>query len=132
DRLNCFVYIYDAGFNLVRRIPDQVPQDAYQGACVWDLDGNSIYGVFDTPVAAAFDAQGRIYVSEYGNNRVQVLDQNGDSLGGFGSDLFQYPWGVAVDHRGRVVVADTENQRIAFFTMDYSGGAPVASFVLEL
>jgi sugar lactone lactonase YvrE len=131
DRLNCFVYIYDAGFNLVRRLPDQIPDDAYQGACVFDEPGNSMFGVFDTPVAAAFDAQGRIFISEYGNNRIQILDANGDSLGGFGHDQLQYPWGVFVDQRGRVVVADTENQRIAFFNVDLSG-PPDALLVFEL
>ena len=131
DRLNCFVYIYDAGFNLVRRIPDAIPPDAYQGACVFDEDGNSTFGVFDTPVAAAFDAHGRTYISEYGNNRIQILDPNGDSLGGFGSDQLQYPWGVFVDQHGRVVVADTENQRIAFFDVDLSG-PPDATLLFEL
>ena len=132
DRFSCFVYIYDAGFNLIRRIPDQVPDDAYLRGCVFDESGNSVFGVFDTPVAAAFDAQGRIYISELGNNRIQILDWNGDPLGAFGSDQLQGPWGVFVDQRGRVVVADTENQRVAFFNVDLSGPQPAALLVFEL
>ena len=131
DRLNCFIYIYDSGFNLKRQIPEVVSPDAYQGACVYD-EAAAPLGVFSAPVAAAIDTLGHIYISDYDNNRIQILDLEGNPLGEFGRELLQYPWGVVVDHKGRVAVADTENQRLAFFTVDYSGASPVASYVFEL
>ena len=131
NRNNCFVQIYDSGFNLLRQIPEAAPSQEEQGSCYWDEEAAPL-GVFSSPVAAAIDAQGHVYISDYDNNRIQILDLQGNSVGEFGRELFQYPWGVVVDHKGRVAVADTENQRIAVFTVDYSGSAPVASFVFEL
>ena len=131
DRLNCFVYIYDSGFNLLRQIPDVPPANPTQGGCLWDEQAAPL-GYFSSPVAAAFDNNGHLYISDYDNNRIQILDSDGNSLGEFGRELFQYPWGVAVDQYGRVMVADTENQRLAIFTVDYSGATPDAQFQFEL
>jgi hypothetical protein len=132
DLINSVVFIYDSGFNLVQQVPENIHQDAFPGsaACVWDE--NAPLGNFCTPVAAAIDNAGRIYISEYDNNRIQVLDFNGNPLGYFGSSDLQYPWGITLDHRGRLVVADTENQRFAFFNVDFTTGPPVSTFIFEL
>ena len=34
-------------------------------------------GEFDQPHALAIDSQGRLFVGDRGNNRVQILDQDG-------------------------------------------------------
>ena len=135
DRFQSFVFIYDAGFNLIKQIPEEIPPDAYpgSGACVYDPDAP--LGTFCTPVMAAIDTAGHIYVSEYDNNRIQVLDENGNPISYFGGSDLAYPWGITLDHLGRLVVADTENQRIAFFNLEYPGGPslpPQATFQFEL
>ena len=72
------------------------------------------------PKGVAIDAQGRIYVADSGNNRIEVLDANGAPVATWGSQgtgpgQFQEPWGVAVAPDGTVYVADTWNHRIEKF-----------------
>ena len=63
----------------------------------------------------------KIYVAEYGNARVQILNENltfyrtfGSS--GSGNGQFQYPYDVSFDSTGNVYVADSNNHRIQVFT----------------
>jgi predicted membrane-bound mannosyltransferase/DNA-binding beta-propeller fold protein YncE len=65
---------------------------------------------------------GRVYVADSGNHRIQVYDADGsflDQWGGSGTEpgRFNEPWGLLVtdDH---VYVADTWNHRIQKFTLD--------------
>jgi DNA-binding beta-propeller fold protein YncE len=60
---------------------------------------------------------GNLIVCEFGNNRLQLFDADGVSLGIYGGagrepGQLAYPWGVAVDGRGRVFVVDAGNNRI--------------------
>jgi DNA-binding beta-propeller fold protein YncE len=71
----------------------------------------------------AFDAQGRIFVSEYGDNdRVQVFDGEGNFLYDFGrfgqgDGEFTRPQSLLIDG-DMVYVSDTCNHRIAVFRTD--------------
>ncbi len=82
-------------------------------------------GQFIYPVGLAVDADGNVFVSEYGgNDRVQKFDRHGNFLlqwGRFGEARgeFTRPEDVCVDDRGRVYVADSCNHRIQVF--DSSG-----------
>ncbi|MCB9422131.1 MAG: TIGR03663 family protein [Ardenticatenaceae bacterium] len=65
---------------------------------------------------------GRIYVLDSGNHRIQVFDAGGQYLNSWGSQgsepgQFNEPWGLAVDDQF-VYVADTWNHRIQKFTLD--------------
>ncbi len=70
------------------------------------------------PYGLAFDADGTLLVTEFGNNRVQRLDpEDGSSLGawgGFGVEpgRLKYPWAVDV-RDGVVAVLDSGNDRLA-------------------
>lgn len=84
---------------------------------------------FGYPVSVAQDADGNIYVAEYGgNDRVQKLRADGTFVAAFGrfgsgpADL-QRPAGLAC-HGGFVYVADAMNGRIQVFT---TAGAHVRS-----
>ncbi|MCU1382697.1 MAG: hypothetical protein JWL71_1394 [Acidobacteria bacterium] len=149
DRDTCFVYIYDAGFNLKAQIPPTLPSAPSQGACVGGADPSHppVPGVFSSPSGAAIDASGHIFVTDYDNSRVQIFDRDGRSLGTFGTppdpsslpvngvpppSSLQFPWAVVVDHTGRVVVTDTENQRIAFFNVDFASTPPSATYLFQL
>lgn len=86
-------------------------------------------GQFLSPRNVAIGPDGRIYVADSGNHRIQVFDEDGQYLtswGSFGTDpgLLNEPWGLAVDDE-HVYVADTWNYRIQKFTTD---GAFVASY----
>jgi len=63
---------------------------------------------------------GNIFVTDTGNNRVQVFDNDGDFMfqfGGFGSSAgkFNEPAGIAVDFNIRMYVVDKENSRVQKF-----------------
>ena len=76
-------------------------------------------GQFNRPWSIAFDGAGHIVVSEYRNNRVQVLRYSDGAhvrtigSGGSGNGEFTNPCGgIAIDSDGRIVVADTYNLRV--------------------
>src|SRR6185312_11907822 len=161
DRNFCYVYIFDAGLNFIRRIPSMVPDDdpaaaqfsAGQGGCVQpstDQNGATLLsplGYFGSAAGAAMDGQGHIFVTDYENSRVQILDSEGNPLGSFGTPpdpatispdnppppgTLQSPWAVTVDHLGRIGVADSDNNRIAFFTADFGTAPPTVTFDFQL
>jgi hypothetical protein len=78
-------------------------------------------GQFDFPCAVAVDLSRNVYVSEYGNNRIQKFDSNGNFITKWGSEgssdgQFDQPCGgVAVDSSGHVFVVDSDNSRIQKF-----------------
>jgi len=64
-------------------------------------------GDFRTPHALAFDSQGRLFVGDRHNNRIQIFDQEGKFL-----DLwyqFGRPSGIAITPDDRIYVADSES-----------------------
>ncbi|CAN0508850.1 unnamed protein product, partial [Phaeothamnion confervicola] len=82
--------------------------------------GNGI-GELKSPAGLAFDRDGNVYVTEIGNNRVQVFDKSGVSIAmwgskGSGEGEFGNLHGIIVDKTtGHVYVADTANNRIQVF-----------------
>lgn len=97
---------------------------------VFDTDGKWIrsmgspgsgLGEFRFPYGLAEDRSGHLIVSEFGNNRVQMIDkETGRGLKIWGSTgrepgQFAYPWGVVVDRRGRIIAADAGNDRLQVF-----------------
>ena len=77
---------------------------------------------FSFPTDIALNASnGKLYVTDTGNDRVQVLNSDltfSCTFGRKGSDKGQFntPWGIACDSTGMVYVADCENHRIQVFT----------------
>lgn len=85
----------------------------------WGDEGTGA-GLFLSLSGVAVDDAGRVYVTDFYNNRVQKFGGNGSfaaAWGSFGSGdgEFHYPSGVAVAANGRVYVAELENQRIQLF-----------------
>lgn len=72
----------------------------------WGGFGTGI-GEFRTPHTIAFDSQGRVFVGDRHNNRIQIFDQDGNFL-----DLwyqFGRPSGIAISPEDRIYVADSES-----------------------
>ena len=95
-----------------------------------DDEGGRFFGPRDVAVT-----DNAIYVSDTGNERVQVFSRDGafvDAWGGYGSgpDQLIEPVGIAVGPDGLVYVADSGNARVAMFTPDGepAGQWPVAAW----
>ncbi len=147
DRLNCYVYILDAGLNVLRRIPDVTPDPndpvlgqftVDQGGClnpsIDQTTGLNILpplGYFGSATGAAIDASGHVFIADFDNSRIQILDLSGNPLVSFGTPpdpstlpanaplppgTLQHPWAVLIDHLGRIGVTDFLNNRVAYFS----------------
>ncbi|MDI3279976.1 MAG: NHL repeat-containing protein [Bacillota bacterium] len=80
-------------------------------------------GSFNDPLGLAVDAEGRIYVSDTGNARVEVFSPEGELLLSFGEKgsgpgQFLRPGPMAIGN-GLLYVVDIENHRVSAF--DLSG-----------
>jgi hypothetical protein len=121
------VYVTDAGNNRIQK---------FNSSRVWQMtvgtpgpwgSGSSEYSHFGSgPDDVAVDAQGRIYVADIWNNRVQVFNGTGGYLTTIGGEWgintgeFRSVSGVDVDSQGNVYVSDFDNHRIK----KYSPGVP--------
>ena len=77
-------------------------------------------GQFGSSFGLALDAQGNLYVTDPGNNRVQKFDSQGKYLSQFGSlgtgnGQFNGPTGIAIDANGNIYVTDPNNARVEKF-----------------
>ena len=89
---------------------------------------------FFGPRGVAVDAQGNVYITDTGNKRVVVTNNDGTYLyqwGAAGSapGQFNEPIGIAVDGDGTVAVGDTWNGRVQFFASD--GNAQINPFPIQ-
>ena len=125
-----FIIFYFLNRNPVQKI---VPQIGPPGPPTFLY---AIYGTdqnpFKKPMAVAVSGN-RIYVTDTGNQRVQVFDYDGNSLFTFGKPgtdkgQFKFPYGIAVDGDGKVYVADMYNGKISVFNSEgifqYYFGSP--------
>ncbi len=91
------------------------------------------------PTDIALDADGTMYLAEYGeHDRVMVFTRSGEfvrQFGGFGSEpgRFQRPMALALSPDGRLIVADTCNHRLQVFSPEGElltvwGGAGTGQF----
>jgi len=72
----------------------------------WGSTGSAI-GQFSTPHVVALDSQGRLFVGDRNNNRIQIFDQEGTFL-----DMwyqFGRPSGIVITKDDRIYVADSES-----------------------
>ncbi len=77
-------------------------------------------GQFDTPDGLGIDPSGRVYVTDAGNNVVEVFDGDGAFVGQFGGPgtgrgRFNNPVDIAIDKAGTMYVSDAYNHIIQVF-----------------
>jgi predicted membrane-bound mannosyltransferase/DNA-binding beta-propeller fold protein YncE len=120
------LYVADA---LNSRIVVFSPDGAYlnQLGTPGSVEQNAPGGTFHEPWGIAVGNDGKIYIADTWNHRVQVLDQNGTFLQTWGAfeqvppgtvgrpDGFWGPRDIAVDAQNRVYVADTGNKRVRVY-----------------
>jgi streptogramin lyase len=64
-------------------------------------------GELNTPHALAMDSQGRLFVGDRANNRIQIFDQDGNVLEQWSQ--FSRPSGIYIDRNDVIYVADSES-----------------------
>jgi len=64
-------------------------------------------GEFDQPHALSFDSRGRLFVGDRGNNRIQILDQEGRFVEEW--KQFSRPSGIYIDKNDVIYVCDSES-----------------------
>jgi uncharacterized protein (TIGR03663 family) len=83
-------------------------------------------GQFQEPWGIAIDDEGRVYVADTWNHRIQVFDAAGVFLTKWGSygqteeaaSVLYGPRDIAIDASGRVFVTDTGNKRVMVYDQD--------------
>ena len=101
------------------------------GASSWTLVAGSSSGLsgnsstlLNGPTAVTLDSMGNMYVTEYGNHRIQFFfagQSNGTTIAGVtgitgtASNLLYRPYSVVLDSQLNLYVADTYNHRIQKF-----------------
>ena len=79
-------------------------------------------GQFDGPWGLALTGSGDIYISDWGNDRVQRYDTDGGLIvqftGRSKGDAIHRPAGLAADEEGNIYVADWGNERVKI--LDYN------------
>jgi DNA-binding beta-propeller fold protein YncE len=114
------VYVADTWNHRIQKFDSDGGFVTMWGAHGVNEDASGAEGLFWGPRAIAIGPDGRIYVSDTGNKRIQVFEPDGQFVtqwGGRGlqDGRFDEPVGVAVSVDGTSHVADTWNQRIQVF-----------------
>jgi len=123
------LYIADYGNNRIRKVTVSsgvITTVVGNGTQGFGGDGGSATAAaLNQPVSVAMDANGNLYIADYGNNRIRGVSNGvistvaGNGSLGFSGDggpatsaQVYAPRGVAVDSKGNLYIADTYNQRI--------------------
>lgn len=110
------LFVTDASDHKIRKIAANGVVSTFAGnGSMGRVDGVGTAASFRQPMGIAVDAQGNLYVSEYGNCTIRKITAAGvvstvaGSVGVCDASAFNNPRGVAVDGVGNVYVADTDN-----------------------
>lgn len=110
-----WVYVSDAARNLVVLFKGDQTKEVSVGGYGWTST------TFDKPTGFATDGL-NLYVSDYGNHRLQRFDGNLNFISSFSTRdtpvaeaRFGYPLGVALSRLGDLFVLDGENLRVVKF-----------------
>ncbi len=141
-----YLYVADSGNHRIVRFDPQGQFLAWGGPCTLD-DDNPCLGQFSEPWGVAVDQEGRVYVADTWNHRIQVFDASGNFLGQWGDGAlvdveadprgregipygFYGPRGVAVDSQGRVYVTDTGNERVLVYEISADASSQIQATYL--
>jgi len=125
DTVTGNIYVVDSGrarvqvYNSSRTLIGQLGTTDDWGSCDVNADNTHFCG----PVGVETDSVGNVYVTDWGNRRVQKFDKTRQYLMTFGTvgvdgdemALLSGPDDLAVDGKGQVFVADMNNNRVGVF-----------------
>jgi len=119
DNENRFLYVVDAkASRLAVFDADRFTFLRFLGKPSDPLD--PVEGTFSTPLGAAVDGDGNVFVTDTLNDRVQMFDADGGFVQMFGKQgvapgTFMRAKGIAVDSDGHVYVTDAEFSNVQVF-----------------
>lgn len=82
-------------------------------------------GEFDQPHALAMDSRGRLFVGDRGNDRIQIMDQDGKFIDQW--TQFSRPSGIYIDRKDTIYVADSESGSVAPSHGEWKRGIRIGS-----
>jgi DNA-binding CsgD family transcriptional regulator/sugar lactone lactonase YvrE len=112
------LFIADANNQRVRKIDHSgnIVTVAGNGTAGYGGDGGPARDAqLNMPHGLAFDRLGNLYIADFANNRVRMVDTNGvitTVAGDGGAEQLLGPSAVAVDAGGALYISDTSNHRI--------------------
>jgi sugar lactone lactonase YvrE len=123
------LYIADSGNHRVRRVDASGTITTIAGTGVRGFSGDggaATEARLRRPGAVVVDGSGRLYIADFGNNRVRRVDTSGriTTVAGNGKQGFSgeggkatkaklnAPSGLALDHSGNLYIADSGNNRV--------------------
>ena len=74
-------------------------------------DQGAAPGQFNLPHSLAVDAEGRVYVADRGNSRLQIFTPEGEWFATWESSVLGRPWAVRIGEDGFVYVVDGGEQQ---------------------
>ncbi|HUF47598.1 MAG TPA: peptidyl-alpha-hydroxyglycine alpha-amidating lyase family protein [Vicinamibacterales bacterium] len=83
-------------------------------------------GQFDQPHGLAFDSEGRLFVADRGNNRIQIFDQEGNLLD-HGWEQYSRLSGIWIDQNDMLYGADSESGSVAPTRSEWKRGIRIGS-----
>ena len=75
----------------------------------WGTKGSSA-GQFDVPHSIAIDSQGRVFVADRGNARIQIFDETGQFMEEWKDPSLGRPWAVRIASAGHIFIVDGGDQ----------------------
>lgn len=84
-------------------------------------------GEFESPHSLAIDSQGRLFVGDRGNSRIQIFDQEGNYLDEY--TQFGRPSGIYIDANDLLYVADSQSQDEDHVELGWKEGIRIGSAV---
>ena len=124
------IYIADGNNQRVRKVDAAtgiITTVAGTGIAGFSGDGGpASNAALNTPVGIKTDTKGNIYIADYYNDCIRMIDTNGiinrvagNTIAGFGGDggaaldaILNHPGGMAIDTGGNIYIADYWNNRI--------------------
>uniref|UniRef100_A0A1X7TTI5 B-box C-terminal domain-containing protein n=1 Tax=Amphimedon queenslandica TaxID=400682 RepID=A0A1X7TTI5_AMPQE len=113
-----FILVSDSKHGLIQKIS----MDGYLIASVGKWGSGPLEFSYPGGIAIS-PITGQVYIADWRNHRIQVLNPDLTFSHSFGSEgsangQFKYPYDIAIDSQGLVYVADSYNHRIQKFSPD--------------
>ena len=127
--LNGNIYISDAGNNCIRKVDATGTISTIAGTGTAGFSGDGSYAgsaMLNDPDKVTVDNFGNIYIADFGNHRIRMINSMGtittvagNGTAGYSGDggpatsaELQYPRQIAIDASGNMFIADEYNNRI--------------------